>query len=78
LTCEETFRRLDDFLDRELAPEEMEVVWEHRESRAVCAGKYRFEAGVLDAVRSKLNRIVAPADLLQRISDRIRGAERRS
>jgi anti-sigma factor (TIGR02949 family) len=77
LSCEETFRRLDDFVDRELAPEEMAMVREHLEGCAVCASEYRFEAGVLAAVKSKLRRLAAPADLLQRISERIHNAGER-
>jgi anti-sigma factor (TIGR02949 family) len=75
LTCEETFRRLDDFVDRELTPEEMALVRDHLESCTACAGEYRFEAEVLDAVRSKLRRIALPPDLIQRISDRLRKAD---
>jgi anti-sigma factor (TIGR02949 family) len=74
LSCEETFRRLDDFVDRELSPEEMARVREHLESCAACAGEYRFEAEVLDAVRSKLRRIAVPGDLIRRISERLRKA----
>ncbi len=77
LTCEETFRRLDDFVDRELTPEEMALVRDHLESCAACAGEYRFEAEVLDAVRSKLRRIAVPSDLVQRISESIRKADKR-
>jgi anti-sigma factor (TIGR02949 family) len=77
LSCEQTFRRLDDFVDRELAPEEAALVRDHLEICAACAREYQFEAGVLDAVKSKLRRIEAPADLLQRISERIRQADER-
>lgn len=77
MTCEETFRRLDDFVDRELTPEEMALVRDHLESCAACAGEYRFEAEVLDAVRSKLRRIAVPSDLVQRISESIRKADKR-
>jgi anti-sigma factor (TIGR02949 family) len=75
LSCEETFRRLDDFVDRELTPEETALVREHLENCAVCTSEYRFEAGVLDAVKSKLRRIAAPTDLLQRIAEDIRKAD---
>jgi hypothetical protein len=37
-TCEEAFRRLDDYLDRELSSDETELVREHLE---VCAGGAR-------------------------------------
>lgn len=71
LTCEETFRRLDDFLDRELSPEEMKRVQEHLDTCDACTQEFAFEASVLAAVRAKVQRIAAPADLLARISKRI-------
>jgi len=70
-TCEEMFRRLDDYMDRELSPEEAALVREHLETCAVCAAEYRFESSMLTSVREKLRRIAAPPDLLRRISARI-------
>lgn len=67
-TCQETFRRLDDYLDRRLAADEMQLVREHLEVCAVCASEFRFEADVLTQVRDKLRRIVAPEDLIAKIS----------
>ena len=68
LTCEETFARLDDYLDRHLSAGEMLKVREHLELCEVCASEFRFERGVIEQVRSKLRRVEAPADLLSRIS----------
>lgn len=62
-TCEEVFARLDAFLDRELAPEELRLVEEHLETCAACASEHRFEYQVLDGVRSKLRRIAVPENL---------------
>jgi anti-sigma factor (TIGR02949 family) len=67
-TCEETFRRLDDFLDRELTPHDMQLVQGHLEVCAVCAAEYSFEASALTRLRDKLQRIAAPADLLAKVS----------
>ncbi len=75
-TCEETFRRLDDYLDRALTPHEMRLVREHLDVCAMCADEYKFEAGVLMQVREKLQRITAPADLLAKISRALAEAER--
>jgi anti-sigma factor (TIGR02949 family) len=75
-TCEETIRRLDDYLDRELTPHEMQLVQEHLEVCAVCASEYAFEASALERVREKLQRIEAPADLRAKVSralERARG-----
>ena len=67
-TCEETFRRLDDYVDRELSPAEMEKVREHLVMCAMCAAEVRFEQSVISQVRQKLQRVAAPADLMARIS----------
>jgi mycothiol system anti-sigma-R factor len=72
LTCEETFRRLDDYLDRELSADEMVLVEQHLRTCAACAGEYAFEAGVLRTIRSKLHRLHAPPALRDRISRLIR------
>jgi len=67
-TCEETFRRLDDFLDRELPEPEAENVRRHLEDCAWCAGEFRFEESVLRQVREKARRLSAPPELMTRIS----------
>jgi len=74
-TCEDFFRRLDDYLDRELNAEESARLREHLEVCAACASGYRFEEGVLRDLRRKLRRLTMPADLRQRIS-RALAAER--
>jgi anti-sigma factor (TIGR02949 family) len=60
MTCEDLFRKLDDYLDRELTPGEVERIREHLEICAVCAAEYRFEESMLRHVRRKLERIAAP------------------
>jgi anti-sigma factor (TIGR02949 family) len=75
-TCEETIRRLDDYLDRELTAHEVRLVNEHLEVCATCASEYTFEARTLERLRDKLHRIAAPADLLAKVSralERARG-----
>jgi anti-sigma factor (TIGR02949 family) len=71
-TCEEAFRRLDDFLDRRLAETETRLIEEHLEICAACAQEFAFEASVLTGVRQKLRQLSVPPDLLARISQRIR------
>jgi len=68
-TCEEAFRRLDDYLDRELTPEETALVHEHLETCAGCAREFNFEASVLRGVRAKLRQIDLPESLQSRILD---------
>jgi anti-sigma factor (TIGR02949 family) len=74
-TCQETFRRLDDYLDHVLTPHEMQFVREHLEVCAVCASEFRFEASILTQLRNKLQRITAPADLAAKISRGLAQAE---
>jgi anti-sigma factor (TIGR02949 family) len=76
-TCEEVFRRLDDYLDRELTEAEMERVRDHLETCAQCAQEHRFEARVIAGVKAKLGRINAPGHLLKRIATALE-AERNS
>jgi anti-sigma factor (TIGR02949 family) len=76
--CEETFRRLDDYLDRELTSHEQQLVREHLEVCAVCAAEYAFEASVLKQVRVKLQHIAVPADLLGKIRRSLKRVEGRS
>jgi len=66
-TCEEAFRRLDDYLDRELSAEEMTLVHEHLDICAGCAREFNFEASVLRGVREKLRKIELPDSLQARI-----------
>jgi len=66
-TCEEAFRRLDDYLDRELSSEETVLVREHLEICAGCAREFNFEASVLKGVREKLRQIDVPESLQLRI-----------
>jgi anti-sigma factor (TIGR02949 family) len=70
-TCEEAFRRLDDFLDRRLTPEEARLVEEHLQTCAACTQEFTFEASVLMGVRRKLRHLEAPADLLRRVLSRL-------
>ena len=71
-TCEEMFRRLDDYLDRELSPEEARMVKAHLETCALCATEFAFEAGVLEDLRSKLRRIEVPGSLRDKVGRAIR------
>ena len=67
-TCEEAFRRLDDYLDRELSSEETELVREHLEICAGCEREFNFESSVLHEVRTKLRQIDLPDSLQARIA----------
>ncbi len=78
-TCEETFRRLDDYLDRALGPAERALVEAHLATCEACASEYRFERGVLDTVRDRLAHLEVPASLkekMRRALDSAREGER--
>ena len=68
-TCEDTFRRLDDYLDRALSTDELRMVREHLDLCEVCADEHRFEASLIDQIRQKLRRIAMPEDLRARVQD---------
>ncbi len=71
-SCAETFRRLDDYLDRELSPAELTAVEAHLEICAICAAEFELEREVLEDIRAKLRRIRLPDGLRERISVRLR------
>ena len=73
-TCEEAFRRLDDFLDRRLSPEETRLVEEHLQICEACTREFSFEASVLEGVKQKLRQLVTPSDLLARVLSRLQSA----
>ena len=69
--CEEAFRRLNDFLDRRLRPEEMKIIEDHLEICAWCAREFNFEASVLSGVKRRLRQLEVPSDLVSRILSRL-------
>jgi len=71
--CEEVFRRMDEFLDRELAAHEADLVREHLETCAACASEYAFEENVLLTVKAKLRRVAVPVELRARIERSLSG-----
>lgn len=70
-TCEEALRRVEDFLDRELTPGEMQHVQGHLDTCAACTAQFRFEREVLDGLKEKIRRISLPPELQDRIARRI-------
>jgi Predicted transmembrane transcriptional regulator (anti-sigma factor) len=66
-TCEEAFRRLDDYLDHELSADETALIHEHLEVCAACAREFNFEASILKGVGQKLRQIDLPDTLQARI-----------
>jgi anti-sigma factor (TIGR02949 family) len=71
LSCDETLRRLDDYLDRALGPAELTMVAAHLADCVPCAAAARFEATVIDAIRERLRRLAAPPGLLDGVRARL-------
>jgi anti-sigma factor (TIGR02949 family) len=69
--CEAALRRLEDFLDRELTPDEMKKVQAHLDTCAACTKRFQFEREVLDALKDKIRRISLPDHLRERIARKI-------
>lgn len=63
---------MDEYIDRELAPDEVTRVHTHLETCAACASEYAFEEDVLLTVRAKLRRVTMPDDLRARIERALR------
>jgi anti-sigma factor (TIGR02949 family) len=74
-SCLETVRRLDDYLDRELSETECHEVERHLETCDRCLQRFRFEAAVVDDLRTKLRRVAVPRELEARLRDLIRGGD---
>ena len=70
-TCEQVFRSIDEYLDRELAPPEVAQVRAHLETCAACAQEFAFEENVLQTVKAKLRRVALPPALRLRIERRL-------
>jgi mycothiol system anti-sigma-R factor len=74
MTCRDVFERLESFVDRELRPDEMALVQAHLDLCARCTHQYRFEEGVLETLRRKLQRIAVPPGLRDKVLTSLREA----
>lgn len=66
--CEETFARLQDYLDRELSAEETLLVDAHLADCGNCAEEYRFEASMLKHMKRSVAEAEIPAGLADDIA----------
>ena len=71
LTCKETLRRLDDYLDRELDPQQMAMVRAHLKECDVCGPESAFEESVFTCIKEKLQDLPLPDGLKDRVLGRI-------
>lgn len=65
--CEEAVKRLNDFLSRELAPDEEVQVQQHLQECNGCFEKFHFEETLLRRLRDAVGQVQAPDGLRQRI-----------
>lgn len=71
-TCEQVFRLLDDYLDRELSPDEIDRVEQHLATCAQCASESRFEGGMLEGLKTKIRQIDVPPSLVEKVERALR------
>ena len=76
--CKAAYLRLNDYLDRELAPEEVVLVKAHLEKCRVCAMEYEFEASLLIQLKMKLCEGSAPDELKQAVRNLLAKARQES
>ena len=77
-SCSETILRLDEYVDRALAPAELRLVEAHLEHCLRCANQFRFETSLVRSIRERLRRIEVPADLMASVLRRLDGDSARS
>jgi len=65
--CEETYQRMQDYLDRELSPSEMALVKEHLDGCGICSEEFEFEAKVLRKIGRSLVDTEIPPNLVERV-----------
>jgi len=70
-TCKEAMERLNDYVDRELSPREMQLVKRHLKICHECTKRFAFEEDVIRQVRSKLESLQEPEGLMARLSQKI-------
>ena len=70
--CREALERLDDYTDRELAPDETAKVAQHLKLCHACARKFSFEAELVNGLREKIASVRAPEiDQVSALQNRI-------
>ena len=68
MTCGEIHGQLNDYIDRELTPEEMHMVRTHLTACVTCAEQFLLDRAQLNHIRRQLGRIQMPAHLKAKIS----------
>jgi anti-sigma factor (TIGR02949 family) len=66
--CKEALERLDDYIDRELSPEETRKVAQHLKICHQCTKKFRFEQEFVAMVRTRLQHLSVPERLKEKVA----------
>lgn len=74
-SCEEALRRLNDYLDHELTPDERVVVMQHLEICKPCFKRFSFEQTLIVSLRQKLTHVRAPETLRAKLHILLRRPE---
>jgi len=74
-SCEEAIKRLNAYLDSELAPEERDDVMKHLKICAPCLERFHFEKTLLLTMRERIHRTIAPLKLKERLSALMKNGE---
>jgi anti-sigma factor (TIGR02949 family) len=67
-TCEDVFRQLDAYMDRELSADDVRRLEEHLDTCATCTAEHKFESSLLQGLKDKVRRIAVPPNLMGKIS----------
>jgi anti-sigma factor (TIGR02949 family) len=70
-SCAQVFARLDDYVDRELATDDLEQIEKHLEICAMCASEFRIAGQLLHAIRDRVRRIRLPDGFEGRVWKRL-------
>jgi anti-sigma factor (TIGR02949 family) len=66
-SCQEAFEKLDDFLCRELTPEDIQRLESHLCECFHCAEAFKAEGRLHECIKRKIEKIAMPPDLAQRV-----------
>lgn len=73
--CRLMMSQLDDYLDRELTPQDCEIIDRHLEKCDRCRGELAARTTLQDLLKRTLERIPCPEHLRDRIMGRLRGGD---
>lgn len=69
--CEEAVKRLNDYLDHELAPEERADVVKHLQICKPCLERFHFEESLVTQLRERMKKFCCPESLKNKLGSLI-------